>query len=93
MKHTPGPWATVYDSVVQTWDIHPAEINLCGSFARVWKAPHQSISEQEANARLIAAAPIMLEALQKIAAWEFDIMGDCVKDATNVAKAAIREAT
>lgn len=43
----------------------------------------------EANARLIAE---LLEALKTIAAWRFDINGDCVADAMNVAQAAIRKA-
>lgn len=34
----------------------------------------------------------MLEALKKIAAWEFDIRGDCVADAQKVAREAIEKA-
>ena len=34
----------------------------------------------------------LLKALEKIAKWEFDIMGDCVADATKVARVAIKKA-
>jgi hypothetical protein len=34
---------------------------------------------------------ILANALLKISQWEFDIMGDCVKDATDLANKALRE--
>lgn len=34
----------------------------------------------------------LVSALQIIADWPFDVMGDCVKDATSLAKSAISEA-
>lgn len=40
----------------------------------------------------MAAFGDMLEALKKIAAWEFDFRGDCVADAQKVARDAIEKA-
>ena len=59
--HTPGPWTVFYDS---RYSSCIAEV---GSF--VVSAPHeihdwQNDAVEEANARLIAAAPDLLEALQ-----------------------------
>lgn len=50
------------------------------------------IRNADANAHLIAAAPDMLKALKRIAAWEFNIMGDCVADAQALANAVIKQA-
>ena len=52
-NHTPGPWKVNHGSVY-TIDDKP----ITGSFA----------TEREANARLIAAAPELLEALEDILA-------------------------
>lgn len=67
-KHTPGPWSTDeadHDAPYQ-------DITICGGRHRricsVWidDAPvHDYNAEQKANARLIAAAPELLEALRK----------------------------
>lgn len=40
----------------------------------------------------MAAFGDMLDALKKIAAWEFDFRGDCVADAQKVAREAIEKA-
>ena len=63
-KHTPGPWT------VASQDTETNEIPIkCGKsiLARVAPRPHWDAT-QEANARLIAAAPAMLEALRAVAA-------------------------
>jgi len=55
--HTPGPWETEYVSEADVWGIwqeKPPE-NETGSIARAY---------DESNARLIAAAPELLEALK-----------------------------
>lgn len=56
-KHTPGPWRRSHESIDPEWDIVIAQhgvivanVNACG--------------QREANARLIAAAPELLEALE-----------------------------
>ena len=56
INHTPAPWSRNSDD-----DIHDANGDVvCG-------ANGPTAEEQEANARLIAAAPEMLEALREIA--------------------------
>ena len=65
MKHTPGPWK-VYRS---NWD---HTISVCGDdtvclFYYLQEEDHNTVNLEncEANARLIAAAPDMLEALKE----------------------------
>lgn len=66
IKHTPGPWRTdedEHDAPYQDIRIKAANRTVC----KVWidDAPvHDYNAEQEANARLIAAAPQLLDALQ-----------------------------
>ena len=66
MSHTPGPWQTdqaEHDAPYQDIRIHAGK----GSICCVWidDAPlHDYNAEQRANARLIAAAPDLLEALR-----------------------------
>jgi len=56
-KHTPGPWEVRYNTVIECWDIGKAgEERLAGKLA--------SVLSSEADARLIAAAPDMLDALR-----------------------------
>lgn len=68
MAHTPGPWAIRTESmagdILNNHAAIDAPTHYC--FAQVvWKMEYQSSSpEREANARLIAAAPEMLEALK-----------------------------
>ena len=68
-KHTPGPWAVTccLDYWVQAGDVGVA---LCGDLD--WQGPDSNCvrdqREMEANARLIAAAPELLEALKAILA-------------------------
>ena len=56
-EHTPGPWS---------FELHNedfyigGETAVCGTFAQ------DHAGEEEANARLIAAAPELLEALERI---------------------------
>ena len=69
-KHTPGPWQTdqaEHDAPYQDIRIHAGK----GSICCVWidDAPlHDYNAEQRANARLIAAAPELLEALKDMGA-------------------------
>jgi len=65
IKHTPGPWIQVGH-----WVEHPdetvADICTCDPEAMGQSHFKRNYSEVVANARLIAAAPEMLEALQAI---------------------------
>ncbi|MFA5217116.1 hypothetical protein [Sulfuricurvum sp.] len=52
--HTPGKWKTVKTQVLTGWEIHVVDergISICAT------NPNEPISIQQANARLIAAAP------------------------------------
>ena len=56
-KHTPGPWR-----VVDSWNDHMVEGQNGEEI--IWQdGPHNTPAIKEANARLIAAAPDLLEAL------------------------------
>ena len=72
MKNTPGPWRLVlrkdnercFDVVAQsTISLTPHDFYVCHLFVHTDRE-----DESEANARLIAAAPDMLEALEFILA-------------------------
>ena len=54
--HTPGPWKWRADMVT----------SKMGNIAQPWKPDKYMEGDQEANARLIAAAPELLEALQAL---------------------------
>jgi hypothetical protein len=91
-KHTPGPWQTdqaEHDAPYQDIRIHAGK----GSICCVWidDAPlHDYNAEQRANARLIAAAPELLEALKRLMS-ETTTMQDAL-EAAQQARAAIAKA-
>ena len=60
-KHTPGPWAALMQDPPTIADRRGCRV------ATSCALPGQSAEEQEANARLIAAAPDLLAALRVIA--------------------------
>lgn len=74
-KHTPGPWAVQkaedclgrkLDDLVE-WVVTGNEHDLWISTGPTWDQDHSE--ESEANARLIAAAPELLEALVHMVKW------------------------
>lgn len=94
MKHTPAPWAVSYEA-------SPA-ICVHGSdhqrLAEIWL--RGDIEKEEANARLIAAAPEMVEALKDIlSGWKYirqvhgDLYGVGWDRAQEKAESAIAKAT
>lgn len=88
-KHTPGPWmacnaGTLWDYFV--WS-DAADKSVCNI-----DYSEQSAAEVEANARLIAAAPELLAALQALAEVALYRDGDCTAQLTT-ARAAIAKAT
>ena len=62
MKHTPGPWIAV-GTYVETSDASKAGICQCSTSWMRQDHFGRSIKEECANARLIAAAPELLDAL------------------------------
>lgn len=62
--HTPGPWGIDLDD---DWvDIHDSEDDL---IARMWMHPYpRNLQDIEDNARLIAAAPELLDAVERLEA-------------------------
>jgi hypothetical protein len=59
-KHTPGPWASHYHKTTDTYTIH-----VEGRSWESWAVAEVGFCTQdEANARLIAAAPELLAALE-----------------------------
>ncbi|KSD80016.1 hypothetical protein [Pseudomonas aeruginosa] len=95
-KHTPGPWHVGGPNKCTIYDKHGQR--LANSFEGVM-ATQRTDSECEANARLIAAAPDLLEALIAMEREKSDYMtrnnlGDPAIETTNkLARAAIAKAT
>jgi hypothetical protein len=96
-KHTPGPWAHHPEDNIIT-AAGAGRITLIEFQAR---SLYVSIEERDANARLIAAAPDLLEALRsaRLELWRLlDAKGITPKDASEwpeiaCADAAIKKAT
>jgi hypothetical protein len=64
-KHTPGPWYAV-GSWVEVDDDNAADICNCSAESMGQKRAARPPEEEEANARLIAAAPELLDALRAL---------------------------
>lgn len=68
-EHTPGPWVA-NDCIVKAVDCYGpwvADTDLMLRYPP--RKPHISHAEQRANARLIAAAPDLLAALEELTLW------------------------
>jgi len=104
-KHTPGPWE--YDteladagnkSTPMYSEAPGADADLCEAVCII---PHDDMTEAgykqvKANARLIAAAPELLEALEQLlecSPCQNECQTDDMTCASNVARAAIAKAT
>ena len=96
MKHTPAPWIADIGNE-GSFDIGADGHGFAGGMLVVCsRKPHAGLVDQmEANARLIAAAPELLEALIEFEAMahEFDLDGDRQIAAFERAQAAISKAT
>lgn len=66
-QHTPGPWEVLAGTIVQEQNNGPTITSLKESL----DDRHHDFFEIRANARLIAAAPELLEALKELAGVEF----------------------
>jgi hypothetical protein len=80
MTHTPGPWISQRTG----WSKHPYNVHSSkrpGAVALIPSRTSVPLEEQEANARLIAEAPAMLEALwDLLVALEARGAGGCSMD-------------
>jgi len=67
--HTPGPWVinSLYAKVSDVLTVHAPNTNNAQICSLAAMRGHMDESEQTSNARLIAAAPSMLEALKQAA--------------------------
>jgi hypothetical protein len=96
-KHTPGPWVVIprgesSGKSVATIEPKPESMET----TNYWTVADVNglRAEWEANLRLIAAAPELLEALQGVVAfWDSITMEDSVNDLHIKARAAIVKAT
>jgi hypothetical protein len=86
LKHTPGPWNVIYKHKYNEW--HVSVPTSTGSMK--WALFDDGIRSEnpEADARLISAAPDLLEALRKIV-HDWDGEPEDMADA----RAAIKKAT
>ena len=67
IKHTPGPWAHINPDGFTVR--HPQVYSDTGPVCNATWLGDVRIDELRANARLISAAPELLEALQEAALW------------------------
>lgn len=89
--HTPGPWSLRMTG----WQTNPAAIyspRRPGAVACIPARTSVPLDEQSANARLIAAAPDMFEALSNIILSSDANCGDSLANAIEAARAAITKA-
>ena len=88
-KHTPGPWRIVQDRVPASLEVYAGKTAI----AECWR--RADVETEIANARLIAAAPCMAEALQALIACDFGARGwdDNAEHAAMKARSAIAKAT
>lgn len=107
LKHTPGPWKTVRREVLEDGSVYPAHIvggpedhQVCTLEAPVIaelavKEPEWGWGIRDANARLLTAAPDLLEALQSLDSLRgaFAPSDSEIKAAWDKATAAIAKAT
>jgi len=84
--HTKGPWMALPDNpkVEAWWHVSDGEDFICQMFSK-----HGEFDNAKANARLIAAAPDLLEALQYV----MSAHGEQLTDAFDQAHKAIAKAT
>lgn len=97
IKHTPGPWEVTQidclgNEVVEYGNVRPVNRHMFGHETSLpiadfylWDMP-----EQRANARLICAAPELLEALEEVVQWLE--LGDHEGQMHSKARAAIAKA-
>lgn len=97
VKHTPGPWTNPSDKNIPQHIIHHEGLN--GYSTVCYMHLHNDPQLTEANAKLIAAAPELLEALQNVFYQSYDddtstedLMAT-IDQMRDFAKSAIKKAT
>ena len=90
-NHTPGPWTAFYSDNAGQWYIDGAD-SVGGQFSIRRTAEGMTSAEMKANARLIASAPELLEALRDMVRYE-DLPAADQQPAVERARAAISKAT
>ncbi len=93
--HTPGPWSAFTAQVSQFSKTSRGTVAVEQTRAVVAELPARATAETEANARLIAAAPDLLAACQRIADWIEESDGDTgsmVRADAEAVRAAIAKA-
>ena len=94
-KHTPGPWHTHRDDTAPLFPRFYVTCKGIRSIAIMTGGSDSSLAdENEANARLIAAAPELLEALQKLQPilWNDSAICRAYADVEKLVEAAIAKA-
>jgi len=86
-KHTPGPWHIVEDRVPASLEVFAGKTAI----AECWR--RADVPTEKANARLISAAPDLLEALKKMVECSHTGNVYLCADASQKAYAAIAKAT
>jgi hypothetical protein len=91
MKFTPGPWSIVPNIIETEWLITAQRSDACRGYVA---STAKTNDESEANARLIAAAPELYEALKEIAEpWiEPQSNPHAFDDLQEIARAALAKA-
>jgi hypothetical protein len=102
-KHTPGPWTYSRSQQYGDWRFYVAQADgapYTPHYSDVATLIAETVSDerrsiQEANARLIAAAPDLLEALQKLISTGLDerTHHEIMSDPAHYARVAIANAT
>jgi hypothetical protein len=94
-KHTPGPWVARHDGNGGNFWLKAPNGKYIISGCGCCDSPYLPSDNPDADARLIAAAPELLEALEKMRSVFLDMDGThgwAEQAATEAADAAIRKA-
>lgn len=99
-QHTPGPWRLAFNNAADGWTVEAGHNDYIGHTAAFTPRPGSnertlSRDEAEANARLIASAPALLDALREIAEMAENRSRVNMPDGTSLAlfaRAAIAQA-
>lgn len=97
-KHTAGLWFFEYHKKYKMWNIFQKGAMPLSAVASVYSESSTNLDQIKSNARLIAAAPELLEALSQIIALdrteenEWDAVDRVIPSIVEIAQAAIAKA-